>query len=91
MVFNQKACSALPSCSMRWTSIYKKNLFFPRGSAEKGPPYKEYLLSVKQHITDWLGKRMSAPCSQHVHPCLVWGKAVPVLTSTLQKGAAASS
>lgn len=71
---------------MRWTSIYKKNLFSPRDSAEKGPPYKEYLLSVKQHITDWVGKRMSAPCSQHLHPCLVLGKAVPVLSSTLQKG-----
>lgn len=47
MIFTQKACSALPSCSMRWTSIYKKNLFFLRDSAEKGPPYKEYLVSVK--------------------------------------------
>lgn len=31
-----------------------------------------------------MGKRMSAPCSQHVPPACSW--AVPVLASTLQKG-----
>ena len=45
MICNQNACSALPSCSMRRTSIYTKNLFSPRDCAEeKGPPYMEYLL-----------------------------------------------
>lgn len=34
---------------------------------------------------------MSAPCSQHVHPCLFLGKAVPISASSLQKEAAASS
>lgn len=47
MIFNQKACSALPSCSMRGTFIYIKRINFSLDSAEKGPPYKEYLLSVK--------------------------------------------
>lgn len=46
MIFNQKACSALSSCSMRRTSIYRKNLFFPRDSEGKGPPSLEYLLSI---------------------------------------------